>query len=255
MTEHPRSFSSDDHGKSEPNAERVEAAWKHYLAARERAETKSRHHGWHRRRTCLARFLRSLHWQEGVMNARDPYGIEAAFSGCTIPIPFHVEKLERLGVPPDALAGPTLVRVSHVHFNGDIFDFADDHPIVEGEPVFVFLVTDLWGEPIDLIAWNPATGRTATWLRRAFALGEAKIHAPRLSEHGELRVHRTVLGWLRARQEGICIIRPEVAAIRLECAGSLLAEDEAHGEELDQILTRPRPRILVTSSRCYKKAS
>lgn len=130
------------------------------------------------------------------MNApqpHDPCGIFAAFDGCTNLVPFHVEALERLGVPADALAGPTPVRVGFVRFNSDVFEFADDHPMVEGEPVFVFLVVDQFGEPVDLVACAWKSGKVATWLRRAFALGEAKIHAPRLSDHGALCIHRTPL--------------------------------------------------------------
>jgi len=104
------------------------------------------------------------------------------------------------------------------------------------------------------VAWSPSLGKQATWPGRAWSLGEETIWHPRLTDHERLQVHRTPVCWLKARREGICIVRPQAAAHWLCDAEPLLAEDAAHGDELDRLLTRPAPRILIPSSQ-FKKAS
>jgi hypothetical protein len=170
-------------------------------------------------------------------------------------LPREVEELERLGIPPDTLAGPIPVGAGYVVFVEHGFEFEHHNKDgTEGTRAFLFLVTDGQGVARDVIAWAPLLGQLTTWLGRAWALGEEKIWSPRLTDHGALPVHRTPVGWLKARREGICLVRPAAAAHYLNDAGPLLAEDEAHGDELDQILTRLKPRILIPSSQ-FKKAS
>jgi hypothetical protein len=174
---------------------------------------------------------------------------------CSSPLlPREVEELERLGIPADTLAGPVPVGAGYVVFDEYGFEF-EQHTKhgTEGTRAFLFLVTDHQGVARDVVAWAPQLSKLTTWLGRAWALGEEKINDPRLTDHGALPVHRTPVCWLKARREGICLVRPQAAAHWLCDAGPLLAEDEAHGEELDQILTRPAPRILIPSS--FKKAS
>jgi hypothetical protein len=170
-------------------------------------------------------------------------------------LPREVEELKRLGIPPDTLAGPVAVGAGYVIFDDLGFEF-DRHTGhgTEGERAFLFLVTDHQNVVRDIVAWAPQLGQLTTWLGRAWALGEETIYQPRLTDHGALPVHHTPVGWLRFRREGICLVRPQAAAHWLCDAGPLLAEDEAHGEQLVQILTRPSPRILVPSSQ-FKKAS
>ncbi|WP_201836212.1 hypothetical protein [Microvirga zambiensis] len=170
-------------------------------------------------------------------------------------LPREVEEMERLGIPADALAGPSPVRADYVVFDNLGFEF-ECHTEVgkDGTRAFLFPVTDGHGVARDVVAWSPQLGKLATWLGRAWALGEDTINAPRLSDHGALPVHRTPVGWLRARQRGICLVRPQAAAHYLEAAGPLLAEDAEHGVELKRLLTRPAPRILVSVS-TFKKAS
>lgn len=187
------------------------------------------------------------------MSALSPVRILGTFSACPNLIPYHVEKLERLGIPADALAGPTPLRRTYVHFDGERFEFEHHHLRDGGTPAYMLLVFDQWGDALDIVAWNSATGKTTTWLGRAWALGEERVLAPRLDEHSGLPVWRSPVGWLRARREGIVIVRPEMAALRLEGAGPLIVEDDAHGEAVDQLLTRPKNRILVPSQ--FKKAS
>jgi hypothetical protein len=190
------------------------------------------------------------------MSAFDPGDIMNVFNASRPLSRREVEELESMGIPPDALADPILVVSSNVNFDGDRFEFEHHHRRYDEEGVhaFLFLVINSWDEAIDIVAWAPQFGKLATWLGRAFALGEETIHAPRLTDHGALPVHRTPVCWLKARRKGICLVRPQAAVHYLDDAGPFIPEDEAHGEELDQILTRPKPRILIPSSQ-FKKAS
>ncbi|WP_133239207.1 hypothetical protein [Microvirga sp. KLBC 81] len=190
------------------------------------------------------------------MNVFSPDPIIGTFNACRTLTPREVEDLERLGIPPDALAGPFPVATSDVYFDGDRFEFVHHHHRYDekGVHAFLFLITNRWDEAVDIVAWSPASGQLASWLGRAWALGEETIYDPRLDEHGALQVHRSPVGWLKARRRGICVVRPAAAAHYLDDAGPLSVEDEAHGEELDQILTRPKPRILIPSS-SFKKVA
>ncbi len=191
------------------------------------------------------------------MNERSPITsarIASTFGILRRLIAYDLDKLARLAIPAEALARPTPVRASYVHFSHNQFEF--DHHLQgkDGEPVYLFLSHNGWGEANDIVAWSPSSGRLATWLGRAWALGEETIYRPRLSNHGALPVWRSAADWLRARREGICLLRPKAAAHYLCDAGPLLAEDTTHGEELRRLLTRPAPRILVPSSKLRKVA-
>jgi hypothetical protein len=147
------------------------------------------------------------------------------------------------------------VRFGYVVFDGAAFEFDQHHKQgTEGMRALLFLVTDSQGAPVDIVAWSRQENRTATWLNRAWALGEETVFAPRLAEHGALPVWRTPLEWLKAERKGICLLRPRSAAYYLESAGPILAQDAAHGSELRALLTRPAPRILVPSSSRQKAA-
>jgi hypothetical protein len=167
-------------------------------------------------------------------------------------LPREVNELTCAGVPPQALDA---VRTGYVLFDEFGFEFEHhDRHGREGVRSFLFLVTDRQGAARDVVAWTPQDGRVATWLNRAWALGEEKVFTPRLSPQDELPVWRTPLDWLRANGKGICLVRPQVAAHYLDCAGPLLAEDAVHGAELKRLLTRPAPRILVPSHSQSKAA-
>ena len=98
---------------------------------------------------------------------------------------------------------------------------------------------------IDIVAWEVKTRRIGTWLGRAWALGQDRVFKPRLSDG--LPVHRSPVNWLRLRGNGIVPLNYRLACRYLDAAGPLIAEDEKHRAELKQALTRPAPRILVTS--------
>jgi hypothetical protein len=88
-------------------------------------------------------------------------------------------------------------------------------------------------------------GALASWLGRAWAIGEDTIYDVRLSDHGALPVWRDPLRLLQANRECIVLVRPRAAVHYLAEAEPLLAEDTWHGEELQQILNRSCPRIII----------
>jgi hypothetical protein len=159
---------------------------------------------------------------------------------------YDVERLDRMGVPISALMGPPPLKAGHVVFGQHGFEF-EQHcpPGVEGTRALVFLILNRQGEAWDMVAWCSRTGQLASWLGRAWAIGEDTIYDVRLSDHGALPVWRDPLRLLQANGEGIVLVRPHAAVHYLIDAEPLLAEDAWHGQELQQILSRPCPRIFV----------
>jgi hypothetical protein len=169
-------------------------------------------------------------------------------------LPRDVEAFVRSGVAADTLAGPVPVRTGHVVFDALGFEFEHHHNGEEGVRAFLFLITDHQGVARDVVAWAPKQKRLATWLSRAWALGEEQVFSSRLTDHQALPVWRSPINWLRAGRKGVCLVRPEAAVHYLCDAGPLLAEDAIHGAELKQLLTRPAPRIIVPASSTRKAA-
>ena len=155
------------------------------------------------------------------------------------------QELRGAGVALVALCRPYMVLAGMVVVDGPAgFSFAAKATLMR-QRAFLIAVKDEDGRFLDIAAWQPAKSWVGLWLGRAWALGQARVHAPRLGEEGALPVWRSPLNWLRAGREGIVLIRPGAAAYFLDDAGPLLAEDMAHASELRRLLTRTGPRILV----------
>jgi hypothetical protein len=158
----------------------------------------------------------------------------------------EAEGLSNMGVPMSALMGPPPLKAGYVVFGEHSFEF-EQHcpPGVEATRALIFLILDRQGEAWDLVAWCSTTGQLASWLCRAWAIGEDTIYDARLSDHGALPIWRDPLRLLQANHEGIVLVRPRAAVHSLADAGPLLTEDLWHGEELQEILTLACPRIIV----------
>jgi hypothetical protein len=191
------------------------------------------------------------------MSAFDPDDIMTVFNASRPLSRREVDELERLDIPPDALAGSIPVVSSNVNFDGDRFEFEHHHRRYDEEGVhaFLFLVINPWNEAIDIVAWSTSLGKLATWLGRAWALGEETIRHPRLTDHEGLQVHRTPVGWLKAQRKGICLVRPQAAVHHLDDAGPFIPEDINHLVELKRLLLRPEPRFLVDADKLALSAS
>jgi hypothetical protein len=169
-------------------------------------------------------------------------------------LPRDVEAFVQSGVAAETLAVPVPVRAGYVVFDALGFEF-DHHTNTEaGVRAYLFLITDHQSVARDVIAWAPKQKCLATWLGRAWALGEEQAFTPRMSEHQALPVWRSPINWLQAGRKGVCLVRPKAAIHYLCDAGPLLAEDAIHGAELKQLLTRPAPRIIVPASSTRKAA-
>jgi hypothetical protein len=153
-----------------------------------------------------------------------------------------IDRFAELGVPALNLGSPWPVLVDKVVFNGEYFSFADDVGLA-GELVFTFVVLSNAGM-IDIAAWQPETKRLAVWCGEGFALGERQIQHPNPMAGG-LHVFRSPIGWLRAGRCGIVVLRPRFARSVLADVPVLVAEDEQHRKELQQLFQFAGPQIVV----------
>jgi hypothetical protein len=143
------------------------------------------------------------------------------------------------------LANPDMVLKAGIilEADGDTFIFEHHTDTDEGRDAFVLPVEGATGIT-DLIAFDPETGLLATWLGRAFAINEASIWEPNL-DGDPLPVWRDPIGWLKAKRQGIVLLRPEQAYSYLDHLPGVVAEDMQHGEELERLLWTPRRRVPV----------
>lgn len=156
------------------------------------------------------------------------------------------------GVRIEDITTPIAIRASRVTFQPDgryrkcpgTGDFALILP-VPADPVT--MITDLG--VLDLIAWSPKSGRIATRLGIAFALGEEQIDVDGLGNSVlPIPVHRDPLDWLRAGRRGLVISDWNLATLALRDL-VLEAEDAAHDQELVRRLTPVPPTILIVDRR------
>jgi hypothetical protein len=156
----------------------------------------------------------------------------------------EADELASEGVPPSTIAD---LRVGYIFPAGRTFEFDQHVDYGGGKRAYLFLVTDSRGDPIDIIGWQPARNWIGTWRGIAWALNQQAVFAPRVSDHGALRVHQSPLEWLRDECRGIVLVQPHLAAGFLCDAGPLIAENSGHRQALKAALTRPSPRILVAA--------
>lgn len=166
----------------------------------------------------------------------------------------EINRFRALGVDVMSLATPWPIFVDRVVFDGPVFYFADEIGLV-GEKAFTIAVISDVGF-IDIVAWDPATGRQSLWKGHGFALGERQINNPDPSKVG-LSIYRSPMDWLRQGRSGIVIFRREFARKLLSHLPILLAEDNDHQDELQQIFVRGRgyPSILLQQRTAEKEVA
>ena len=111
----------------------------------------------------------------------------------------------------------------------------------------VFLASDDLGNPLDLAAWEPETGRLALWLGRVAMLGQDNLYGWKVGE--PLIVHETPLEWLQAGREGVFVIDPQGASPLLRMVEPLAVKRPEFGRQLLSALTIRAPRIVVENRR------
>jgi hypothetical protein len=130
----------------------------------------------------------------------------------------------------------------------DRFEFARDARDASGAVVaVVFRAPDDLGNPLDLAAWEPETGRLALWLGRVSMLGQDSLYGWRLGE--PLIVHESPLEWLQAGREGVFVIDPRRASPLLRMVELLGVKRPEYGRHLQAALTIRAPRIVVATQR------
>lgn len=110
----------------------------------------------------------------------------------------------------------------------------------------VFLAPDDLGNPSDLAAWEPETGRLALWLGRVSMLGQDNLYGWRVGE--PLVVHEMPIEWLQAGREGLFVIDPQRASPLLRMVEPLGVNRPEFGRHLREALTIRPPRIVVAET-------
>jgi hypothetical protein len=164
----------------------------------------------------------------------------AEWQGLTYPTTEELERLSAHGVPPDAMAEPWPIRSARMVLDG-LYGFDFNH---DGESALIFKAEDR-GEPIDLVAWQPSTGKFVSWHGNTFCLGDLdQIDNPATYfMGGALRVHADPLGWLRAYREGIVILRRDLTHAYLRNVRRLSFADTAYAQQVQQWLEPPKPSV------------
>jgi hypothetical protein len=150
-----------------------------------------------------------------------------------------------LGISGLDLANPDMVLKAGIILDdgGNTIVFEHHTDTDSGTDAFILPVEGTFGI-VDLIAFDPETGLLATWLGRAFAINEASIWEPNL-DGDPLPVWRDPVGWLKAKREGIVLLKPQQAYSYLDHLPGVIAEDVQHGEELEKLLWTPRRKVPV----------
>lgn len=160
----------------------------------------------------------------------------------------EIDRLIAFGVPPIAIVRDPLpydgepLTAARIQFINDGFEFAGLLRDADAaETAIIIPARDINGGIIDMGAWSPATGRFAFWLNRLPMLGENNVLSPRFEP---LRVHPTVLDWLKDNRMGVFIADAKRASYSLE-GFELLAPSVAFGGHLRKALARPAPPIFI----------
>jgi hypothetical protein len=156
------------------------------------------------------------------------------------PSQIELNWLIRQGVTWDALVKTWPISACRVQFNGRTF-----YPDPNGVRAITIAVID-YGEIIDIAAWQPRSGRVASWLGHAFCIDQDQVSNPAtFFADGALRVHRTPLEWLRAGRDGIVILRPELSYIYLGRCHRLWVADVQFAARLRRWLQPPTPTVEI----------
>jgi len=164
-----------------------------------------------------------------------------------------LKRLRERGVSVDALCEPELPAQAQVVMRDSVFDFADECDDAAVDAV-IFLARDEFGDPADLVAWDPRGNRIAGWYGAAPLLGAENIFGPRLDPEQALRVDESPLHWLLAEREGVVIVHSLRAAPILREYEPLKVVDPTFGRRL-AILINPKPPRIYAPSVSAKEAA
>ena len=123
-----------------------------------------------------------------------------------IPDDHLIRWLLEKGVSEQAMMRPWCIGGGRVRFESHHFEID-----LDGNPAITLRAQDC-RKTTDLIAWEPWTGKLASWCGTAACLGDLDdvFNTGTYFAGGALRVHASPLEWLKAGREGIVILRPEL---------------------------------------------
>ena len=177
----------------------------------------------------------------------------AEWKACGVLRQSDLDGLTAAGVPILALAGDAygggfcVMRDRIVpHHRARRFEFhRHDETAGEGVSALIVLALDVYGDPMDLVAFrNGPAPFIGSWLGRIGLLGEDSLWRTR----DLLEVHATPLDWLRAERRGVCVVDPVWASSTLRDAGTLEVGSQAERRRLADMLTVRLPDIRIRQS-------
>lgn len=161
-----------------------------------------------------------------------------------------IDWLVRQGVARLDLVRPWPVYVARVQFLAD----RRYAPVTFGTLAYVLPVLDD-GAILDVVAWAPKTGETATRFGVGAMLGKGQIGCEGRGTTGlAMPIWRTPLNWLRAGRRGLVVIDDTVAA-HLLAGIAVAAEDRDHVRDLERRLRVPGPRIVAAVTQQERAAA
>lgn len=158
-----------------------------------------------------------------------------------------IKRLKALGVSVDALVTPELPVQARITMQGDCFDFAAGDPGEQAVDALVFLARDDNGEPADLVAWAPKSGRLASWWGIPM-LGMEALSDWLIDADGAIEVFDDPLKWLIAERNGLLVVNFANAAPILREAAPLKVSSVTFGRRLANLINPKPPRILAPAA-------
>lgn len=160
---------------------------------------------------------------------------------------FHAREVPFVNLGMTAHGDLSMVRADSVVFRKPRrFEFARYAKRADDAvQAFTFIARDQFGEPADIVAWEPRENRLATWRGLVSLLGEEQAFVARLDD--EVTLHANPLDWLRAGRRGLVVVDPARARSILLDAGPIVVPSLEQGQNLRKLLERVRlPKILVS---------
>jgi hypothetical protein len=168
------------------------------------------------------------------------------------PSEFETAWLTKRGVSFKALVGDWPIAATNANFDGHGHFDID----AQGERVLTFIAFNA-GDPIDIIAWQPRTGRLATYTGRASFLGDEDdaINPATWLDGADLLIHASPLEWLQHERERLVVVNYKVAGALLRNARSAFCEDIEVAKKLRRAVraaSKPTVRIYTAAPKCGK---
>ena len=165
------------------------------------------------------------------------------------PSEFETAWLAKRGVSFKSLMGDWPIGATNATFDGHgHFSITTD-----GERVLTF-VTFNAGVPIDVIAWRPRTGQTASYSGAATFLGDQDdvVNPATWFDGGDLLIHASPLEWLQAERLGLVVIDYKMAGALVRSVQSVFCEDIEVAKKLRRAVraaSKPTVKIYTAAQK------